>query len=144
MAGDERVINYLKHTSPALIFSASPTPASVASAIAALDVLEQEPHLPQKVCDNAAYIRQGLRSLGFEVPDGKTAIVPVFIGDDEKTFLFWRLLYDQGVFVNAFISPATPPGKQMLRTSYMATHEKHHLDQVIDGFEKAGSKLGII
>ena len=144
VVGDERTINYLKHKSPALIFSASPTPASVASAIAALQVLEDEPDLPARVRHNAEYVRSGLRTLGFDVPDGETAIVPVFIGDDEKTFLFWRRLYDRGVFVNAFISPATPPGRQMLRTSYMATHETHHLDQVIEAFDAVGRELGIL
>ena len=144
VVGDERTINYLKHKSPALIFSASPTPASVASAIAALQVLEDEPDLPARVRHNAEYVRSGLRTLGFDVPDGETAIVPVFIGDDEKTFQFWRRLYDRGVFVNAFISPATPPGRQMLRTSYMATHETHHLDRVIEAFDAVGRELGIL
>ena len=142
VVGDELVINYLKHKSPALIFSASPTPASVAAADAALDILIEQPELAVQVSANAQFIREGLRSLGFNVPEGRTAIVPVFIGDDDQTFLFWRKLYDEGVFVNAFISPATPPGKQMLRTSYMATHEKSHLEFILDKFEKVGKAIG--
>ena len=144
VAGDESVINYLKHKSPALIFSASPTPASVAAADAALDILIEQPELALKVCANAQFIRDGLRSLGFNVPEGQTAIVPVFIGDDDQTFLFWRKLYDEGVFVNAFISPATPPGMQMLRTSYMATHEQHHLEFILDKFAKVGKEIGYL
>ncbi|MCD8529139.1 MAG: pyridoxal phosphate-dependent aminotransferase family protein [Chitinophagales bacterium] len=144
VVGEERVINYLKHKSPALIFSASPTPASVASAIAALEVLEQNPDLPKKVVANTAFVRQGLKDSGFHVVDGETAIVPVIIGDDEKTFKIWRMLYDEGVFVNAFISPATPPGMQMLRTSYMATHEPEHLEKIIETFKKLGKQLGLI
>lgn len=144
VVGEERVINYLKHKSPALIFSASPTPASVASAIAALEVLEANPHLPAKVCANADRVRQGLKKSGFNVVDGETAIVPIIIGDDELTFKIWKMLYDEGVFVNAFISPATPPGMAMLRTSYMATHEDEHLDYIIDTFNKIGRKLGLI
>jgi 8-amino-7-oxononanoate synthase len=140
--GDEQVINYLKHKSPALIFSASPTPASVAAADAALDILIEQPELSHKVTANAQFIRDGLRSLGFDVPEGQTAIVPVFIGSDDETFLFWRKLYDEGVFVNAFISPATPPGRQMLRTSYMATHEKSHLEFILDKFQKVGKEMG--
>ncbi|MBS1684106.1 MAG: pyridoxal phosphate-dependent aminotransferase family protein [Bacteroidetes bacterium] len=144
VAGDEQVINYLKHKSPALIFSASPTPASVAAADAALDILIEQPELPQKVSANAQFIREGLRAIGFNVPEGQTAIVPVFIGSDEETFLFWRRLYDEGVFVNAFISPATPPGMQMLRTSYMATHEQSHLEFILDKFEKVGKQIGYL
>ncbi len=142
VVGDEQVINYLKHKSPALIFSASPTPASVAAADAALDILIEQPELATKVAANAQFIRERLRSLGFNVPEGQTAIVPVFIGDDHQTFMFWRQLYDEGVFVNAFISPATPPGMQMLRTSYMATHEKSQLEFILDKFEKVGKRIG--
>ena len=142
VVGSEEVINYLKHKSPALIFSASPTPASVAAADAALDILIEQPELATKVTANAQFIRDGLRSMGFNVPEGQTAIVPVFIGDDDRTFLFWRKLYDEGVFVNAFISPATPPGMQMLRTSYMATHERSQLEFILDKFEKVGRAVG--
>ncbi len=144
VAGAERVINYLKHFSPALIFSASPTPASVASALAALDILEAEPHRVNKLIDNANYMRKNLIEKGFNIIQGRTAIVPVIIGDDQKSFLMWRYLYDHGVFVNVFISPGVPQGRQMMRTSYMATHEKEHLDEIIYVFEKAGKALGII
>jgi 8-amino-7-oxononanoate synthase len=144
VVGPERVINYLKHKSPALIFSASPTPAAVAAASAALDILIEQPELASKVRNNANRVRQALKESGFRVVDGEAAIVPVIIGDDEKTFTTWRMLYDEGVFVNAFISPATPPGMQMLRTSYMATHEDRHLDFIIDKFRKIGSKLGLL
>ncbi len=143
VAGEERVINYLKHKSPALIFSASPTPASVASASAALDILVEQPELSVRVRRNADRVRQGLRESGFQVIDGEAAIVPVIIGDDEKTFAIWKMLYEEGVFVNAFISPATPPGMQMLRTSYMASHEDEHLDFIVEKFRKIGKKLGL-
>lgn len=141
VVGEERVINYLKHKSSALIFSASPTPASVAAASAALDILAEQPELSTQVRANADYVRQGLKQAGFTVIDGEAAIVPVIIGDDEKAFAIWKMLYDEGVFVNAFISPATPPGMQMLRTSYMATHEKQHLDFIIDKFIKVGKQF---
>jgi 8-amino-7-oxononanoate synthase len=144
VAGDESVINYLKHKSPALIYSASPSPGSVASALAALKILKQNPDLPLKVCANANKVRNGLRDLGFNVLEGQTAIVPIIIGEDEKTFAIWKMLYDEGIFVNAFVSPTTPPGMQMLRTSYMASHEEEHLDFIIDTFEKVGRKAGLI
>ena len=144
VSGSERVVNYLKHFSSALIFSASPTPASVASALAALDVLEEEPERVTRLVENANYMRTNLKDRGFNIIDGRTAIVPVIIGDDSLSFQMWRMLYDAGVFVNVFISPGVPPGRQMMRTSYMSTHEKEHLDEIIDIFEKTGKHLGII
>ena len=117
MAASERVINYIKHHAPALIFSASPTPPSVAAAMAALDLLEKEPWRVDNLKKNADKMRHGFKEMGFEIIDGQTAIVPVIIGDDERTFIFWRKLFDAGVFTNAFISPGVPPGMAMLRTS---------------------------
>lgn len=142
--GPERVINYLKHHSPALIFSASPTPASVAAALAALEILIAEPERVTKLISNANYVRTKLREAGFTVTDGRTAIVPVIVGDDALAFKMWRMLYDSGVFVNVFISPGVPQGRQMMRTSYMSTHETEHLDYIIDTFKKIGSEIGLI
>jgi 8-amino-7-oxononanoate synthase len=82
--------------------------------------------------------------MGYRIIPGETAVVPVIIGDDLRTFLFWRELFEAGVFVNAVISPAVPPGLQLLRTSYMATHEDEHLDQVLEVFQKVGRELGVI
>ncbi|GAB4300166.1 MAG: aminotransferase class I/II-fold pyridoxal phosphate-dependent enzyme [Ignavibacteriaceae bacterium] len=144
VAASERVINYIKHFSPALIFSASPTPSSVAAALAALDILEKEPERVTKLIRNANKMRTGLKSLGFKIIEGRTAIVPVIVGDDEIAFKMWRLLYDYGVFVNVFISPGVPQGRQMMRTSYMATHEDEHLDKILEIFEKAGKQVGLI
>ena len=144
VVGSERVINYLKHFSPALIFSASPTPASVAAALAALDILEQEPQRIDKLLRNANKMRSGFKQLGFKVIDGKSAVVPVIVGDDLLAFKFWRELFDGGVFVNAFISPGVPPGLQMMRTSYMAAHEDVHLDRILEVFATIGKKLGLI
>ncbi len=144
VAGEAKVINYLKHHSPALIFSASPTPASVAAALAALDILEAEPERVTRLINNAQKVRTALREAGFTVLDGRTAIVPVIVGNDELAFKMWRMLYDAGVFVNVFISPGVPQGRQMMRTSYMATHEEEHLNAIIDIFKDTGKKLGLI
>jgi 8-amino-7-oxononanoate synthase len=144
VAGEDKVINYLKHHAPALIFSASPTPASVAAALAALEILEAEPWRVDKLIRNADKIRQGLKDAGFNIIDGRTAIVPVIVGDDLLAFKLWRMLYDDGIFVNVFISPGVPQGRQMMRTSYMSTHEDEHLDFIIDAFKKNGKKLGLI
>lgn len=144
VAGPERVINYLKHHSPALIFSASPTPASVAATLAALEILKEEPQLVDKLIANANYMRDGFDKVGFDIYRSQTAIVPVFTHDVDKSFVFWRKLYDKGVFVNAFIPPGVPPNMSMMRTSYMASHEKHHLDEMLRIFEEVGHELGML
>lgn len=144
VAGPERVINYLKHHSPAIIFSASPTPASCASALAALNILEREPQLVDRLIANADYMRKGFHNLGFKVVDSETAIVPVVVGEVETALYTWRKLFDRGVFVNAFIPPGVPPNMSMMRTSYMSSHEKHHLDRILEVFEISGKELGLI
>ncbi len=144
VAGAERVINYLKHHSSALIFSASPTPAAVAGALAALEILEQEPWRVERLIRNANKVRTELSAAGFTIIDGRTAIVPVIVGDDELAFAMWKKLYEAGVFVNVFISPGVPQGRQMMRTSYMSTHEDEHLDFIIDTFKKVGKEIGLI
>jgi 8-amino-7-oxononanoate synthase len=144
VAGEERVINYLKHHSPALIFSASPTPASVASAIAALDILVEQPELVAKLNHNADYVRQGLIGMGYNVFPSRTAIVSAIIGNDLKGFELWKGLFDEGVFVNVFVPPAAPPGMSMMRNSFMASHEKEHLDIILEKYHKVGKQIGLI
>lgn len=144
VVGDRSVINYLKHHAPALIFSASPTPASVAAALAALDVLESEPWRIDKLMRNARKMRQGLKEMGYKIGEHDSAVVPVIIGDTEKVLYMWKMLFEAGVFVNAFIRPGVPPGLEMLRTSYMATHEDEHLDKILEVFSEVGKKVGAI
>ncbi|MCK5034015.1 MAG: aminotransferase class I/II-fold pyridoxal phosphate-dependent enzyme, partial [Calditrichia bacterium] len=144
VAGKAKVIDFIKHHAPALIFSASPTPSSVAATIAALEILIEEPERVQQLVDNANKIRVGLKEAGFNVLDGRTGIVPVIVGDDMLAFKMWRILYDSGLFVNVFISPGVPPGRQMMRTSYMSTHKEEHLDFIIDTFIKTGKEIGLI
>jgi len=144
VAGERQVVDYIKHHSAALIFSASMTPAAVAAVPASLEILKSEPERIAKLHRNAAKMRNGFTEMGFRILPGETAVVPVVIGDDLKTFMFWRDLFEAGVFVNAVISPAVPPGMQLLRTSFMATHEDEHLDRVLDTFLQVGRKLQII
>ncbi|HAB51136.1 MAG TPA: 8-amino-7-oxononanoate synthase, partial [Ignavibacteriales bacterium] len=89
-------------------------------------------------------VRNAFKEAGFKVTEGRTAIVPVIVGDDGLAFKMWRMLYDAGVFVNVFISPGVPAGRQMMRTSYMAAHEDSHLDSIVDIFKDVGKKLGVI
>jgi 8-amino-7-oxononanoate synthase len=144
VVGEYKVIDYLKHNAPALIFSASPTPASVAAAMAALDILESEPERVDRLMSNARTMRSGLKSMGYNVSEHDSAVVSVIIGDTEKVLMMWRDIFEEGVFVNAFIRPGVPPGMEMLRTSYMATHEKHHLEKILDVLKKVGKKFGAI
>ncbi len=141
VAGPERVINYLKHQSAAIIFSASPTPSSCAATLAALDILEEQPELVDKLRKNADYMREGFKNLGFNVLYNHSAIIPVIVGEMEKALLFWRKLFDRGVFVNAFVPPGVPPNMSMMRTSYMASHEKEHLDKILDVFSEVEHEL---
>ncbi|MBL7128711.1 MAG: aminotransferase class I/II-fold pyridoxal phosphate-dependent enzyme [Ignavibacteria bacterium] len=144
VGSEKAVINFIKHHSPALIFSASPTPSSVAAADAALDILRAEPERIQKLISNSDKMREGFREMGFKIIGGRTAIVPVILGDDILVFKFWRKLFDAGVFVNAFISPGVPPSMAMLRTSFMATHEDEHLNKILEVFGDIGREMKII
>jgi len=144
VAGDAKVVDYIKHFAPALIFSASPTPPSVAAAMAALDILEKEPERVGKLIANADRVRRGLMEAGFNVLEGRTGIVPVIVGDDNIALTMWRKLYDSGIFVNVFVPPGVPQGRQMMRTSYMATHENDQLDFIVDTFIKVGKEFGLI
>lgn len=144
IASDDDVIHYIKHHARALIFSASPTPANTAAAMAALHVMRDDPSLSERVNKNAEFMRKGFKSLGFDTGASVTPIIPIIIGDDQRTFLTWRLLFDNGVFVNPVISPAVTPGRQLLRTSYMATHTEDQLIRVLEAFEKVGKQVGLI
>lgn len=144
IAGPERVINYIKHHSPALIFSASPTPASCAATLKALEILEREPELVERLSINAAYMTKSFSELGFNILKNDSAIVPVIVGELEIALEMWRKLFDRGVFVNAFVPPGVPPQMSMMRTSYMASHRKHHLDRVLDEFSAVGKEMGLL
>ncbi len=144
IAGSEDVLHYIKHFSRPLIFSASIPPPSVAAVIAALEVLEAEPERRHKLWENTETVRKGLTDLGFNLGPSETPIIPVIIGDQELTFRFWRMLTDEGIFANPVTSPAVPPGMDLIRTSYMATHTPSQIDRVIDTFAKVGRKLKLV
>ena len=144
IAGDEDVIHFIKHTARSLIFSASIPAANTAAALAALDVMRSEPERAERVNQIGKRIRTELSAMGYNVGDSVTPIVPVIIGDDTKTFMTWKALFENGVFVNPVISPAVPQGMQLLRTSYMATHTDKQIDKVLEIFQAVGKKIGII
>jgi len=144
IAGDEDVIHYVKHNARSLIFSASIPAANTAAALAALQIIREEPERVVRVNKIADHVREELKSMGFNVGQSVTPIIPVIIGDDGKTFMTWKKLFENGVFVNPVISPAVPPGSQLLRTSYMATHTDAQMDKVLGTFKQVGKELAII
>ena len=144
VVGDRAVINFIKHNAPALIFSASPTPASVAAVLTTLEIIRTEPELMERLIANTDYVRQALLKAGFTLMPSRTAIVTVLISDQIKTLHFWKKLFDAGVYVNAFIRPGVMPGHEALRTSFMATHQRVHLDKVITEFCTIGRELDVI
>lgn len=144
IAGDADVIHYIKHFARALIFSASPPPASIAAVSAAIDIIESEPERIERLWNNTHKMHKGFKELGFEVGPSETPIIPIIVGEDEIAFKFVMMLQQEGVFANVAVSPAVPPGKALIRTSYMATHTEEQLDFVLDAFKKTGKALGLI
>lgn len=144
VAGDEPVIHYIKHHARSLIFSASIPPSNAAAALAALHIMRDEPERVQRLKENADYMRQGYRQLGFDIGNSTTAVIPIIIGDLMRTIMAWKMLFDAGVFVNPVLSPGVQPGRELLRTSYMATHTREQLDTVLSTFEKVGKQMGLI
>jgi 7-keto-8-aminopelargonate synthetase-like enzyme len=144
IAGDEDVIHYIKHHARSLIFSASIPPANAAAALASLQVMREEPERVERLSQIANQMRQGYQALGFNTGSSVTPVIPIIIGDDARTFYSWKLLFENGVFVNPVISPAVAPGRQLLRTSYMATHTDEQLNCVLEIFEKVGKQVGLI
>jgi 8-amino-7-oxononanoate synthase len=144
IAGDDDVVQYIKHHARAMIFSASMPPANAAAALAALHVMQAEPERIQRVNDIAATMRKEYLRLGFDIGKSETPVIPIFIGDDLRTITIWKALFDAGVFVNPVISPAVPEGRQLLRTSYMATHTDEQMSRVLETFAKVGKQVGLI
>jgi len=144
VAGDEDVIHYIKHFARSLIFSASIPASNTVAALTALQIMREEPERVARVNEIGAKMRKAYTELGFNIGHSVTPIVPILIGDNDLTFLMWKTLFENGVFVNPVISPAVSPGHQLLRTSYMATHTDDQLDQVIGIFEKVGRQLNLI
>ena len=144
IAGSEEVIHYVKHFSRALIFSASPPPSAVATVSKALDIIMAEPQRRKHLWQITHRMHRGFRELGFDIGDTETPIIPIMVGENLKTFKFWKMLFDQGLFANTAISPAVPPGTARIRTSYIATHTDAQMDRVLGVFEKVGKKMGVI
>ena len=128
MASTKEVVEYVKHTSRPYIFSASITPAAVATARKSLEILRNEPQRVKALIDISNYMREGLKKLGVKVIDAQTPIIAIYVYEDEKAFIACKMLLERGVYVNPTVSPAVPVGEALLRTSYTATHTKEQMD----------------
>ena len=144
VAGNENVIHYIKHFARSLIFSASIPASNTVAALTSLQIMREEPERIARVNAIGDRMRKAYTQLGFNIGHSVTPIVPIQIGDNDLTFMMWKRLFENGVFVNPVISPAVAPGHQLLRTSYMATHTDDQLDRVVSTFDKVGHQLGLI
>lgn len=143
VAGDNLMIEYMKHQARSLMFSASIPPASAAAAIAALEIIQEEPERIERLWDNTNYAMKGLRQLGFDIGDAESPIIPIYVRDDNKTFELTKFLFEEGIFVNPVISPAVKSDSSLLRFSLMATHTHDQIDFVFDKLEKARKVIGM-
>jgi len=144
IAGDAVVIDYIKHRARSMIFSAAPPPASVAAALATVEIMEREPERRERLWANTRFFAEGLRSLGFDTGDSSTPVVPVVVGEDLAALRMVARLHEEGVFVNCVISPATPPGRALIRTSLMATHTREQLARALDALGRVGREVGVL
>ena len=144
LAADERTINFIKHQSRSLIFSASMTPGATAAVLAALEVIKSEPERIEHLWDVTNYSIKTLREHGFDVGHTVTPIIPILVRDNLKTFMYTKLLLEEGLFVNPVVAPAVPEDSTLIRFSLMATHTKEQVDFAIDKLVKVGKELGVI
>jgi 8-amino-7-oxononanoate synthase len=144
IAGPPEVVDYIKHEARSEIFSAAPPPASVAAALKAVEIVEREPERRKQLWENTTYMKREFENLGFDTGDSASPVIPLAVGDDMTAFRMTMHLQEEGVFANPVVSPAVPPGRSMIRTSYMATHTRQHLDQALAAFAKVGRELSLI
>ena len=144
VAGPRKVLEWIKHFGRAMMFSASLPPASTAAALAALDVLEREPEMVERLTRLATLWREGVRQMGFDIGKSQTPIVPINLGDEYTTVVFWKQLLEHEVYTNPVIYPAVPIGKAILRTSCMAAHTQEQIEQALETFRIVGRKQGLI
>lgn len=143
VAGDAEVIDYVRHTARSAVFSAALPPASAAAALAALELVEREPERRKQLWEATAYMKRELSGLGFDTGNSESPVIPIVVGDDVRALRMVRRLQEEGVFVNCVISPAVPEDRAMIRTSYMATHQRAHLDRALEAFARVGRELGL-
>jgi 8-amino-7-oxononanoate synthase len=144
VAGSKKIIQYIKHHARSLIFSASMTPSSVATVLATLDIIESEPERRERLWRITRMMKNGFEEMGFDTGETKTPIVPVIIGDDEKTFALWKMLRSDGIFANPIVYPAVPKNQSLIRTSYSASHTDTELNRILRAFLRNGRKINLL
>ncbi len=144
VAGDARVISYIKHHSRALIFSAAMPPSAIAAAQAALDVIKSEPEIRENLWRNTRFLMDAVVGLGFDTGPTETPIVPLIVGDDIRTAYFWKRLFEEGLFTNCVLAPGVQEGSQRIRMCLMATHTMEDLEKVVEICGRVGKEIGII
>ncbi|HEK85679.1 MAG TPA: aminotransferase class I/II-fold pyridoxal phosphate-dependent enzyme [Candidatus Aminicenantes bacterium] len=144
VAGDKKVISYIKHFARSLIFSAAATPAAVAAVLAALEIVETEPERRERLWQITHYMRTSFQQMGYNTGPSQTPIIPILIGDDDQCFSLWKALWEEGIFTTPVIYPAVPKGQALIRTSYSANHTDEELNLILNAFKKCGQALGII
>lgn len=144
VAGDSKIIQYIKHNARAMMFSASITPPSLGAAHKALEIIQTEPWRRERLWKITETMNRELTAMGYHTGNTQTPIIPVFIRDVEKTFMLWNFLRDYGIFTNPVIAPAVPPEDSLIRTSFTATHTDSDLDFILEGFRQGGKTLGLI
>jgi 7-keto-8-aminopelargonate synthetase-like enzyme len=144
IASDFDTINYLKHNSRSLIFSASIAPAAAGSVIAALDIMQNEPEHIQNLWTNTHYALKCFKDMGFDTGASESPIIPLFVRDDMKTFMFTKMLLNEGVFVNPVVSPAVPSDSSLIRFSLMANHTREQIDKAVETCYKVAKKIHIL
>ncbi|MEQ9217232.1 MAG: pyridoxal phosphate-dependent aminotransferase family protein [Cyclobacteriaceae bacterium] len=143
IGANKETVNYLKHHSRSLIFSASITPASVAATLAALDIIENDDTLIQNLWKNTHHALTRLKSLGFDTGDAETPIIPIYIRDQRMTYDFTTELFRKGLFVNPVVAPAVAPQDSLIRFSLMATHTTEQIDKAIDIIHETAREIGV-
>jgi 8-amino-7-oxononanoate synthase len=144
VVGKKKIISYIKHFARALIFSASITPASVATVLATLDIIQKEPQRRERLWQITKKMNSGFQAMGYDTGSSETQIIPIIVRIDELAFMLWKLLKENGILTFPAIYPAVPKGKALIRTSYSASHSDEELDTVLKVFEKCGKQLGIL
>ncbi|HKA37722.1 MAG TPA: aminotransferase class I/II-fold pyridoxal phosphate-dependent enzyme [Thermoanaerobaculia bacterium] len=144
IAGNAVIIDYIKHRARTMIFSAAPPPASVAAALTTLEIMDREPERRARLWKNTSFFLEGLKSLGLDTGNSQTPVVPIVVGEDAAALAMVQHLHEAGVFVNCVISPATPPGRALIRTSLMATHTTAQLSRALEAIERVGKRVGLI
>ena len=144
IASSGEVVDFIRHNARSGIFSAAMPPGTAAAALKAIGIVESEPERRKQLWESTHYMRQELQGLGFDTGHSESPVIPIAVGEDLTAFSMAKRLQEEGVFVNPIVTPAVPPGQGMIRTSYMATHRREHLDQALTAIAKVGREFDVI